>query len=445
MVQPESGYARTPDGVYLAYQTFGSGPIDVFYQPDWPGNIDLEWETPSARRFFSGLATFARVIMHDHRGIGLSSRNVPIPDLGTRVADSLTVMDAVESPRPILLGVLGTGSVSAMLAATRPDRVASLVWIDPSPRTTRASDWPFGRTPEELDAEIELMALWGTAEYGPAFHASEASYGNVLPEEDIAHFSWASRNACTPDVAVALEEMWAQTDVRSVLPTISVPTLLLSQAGTTFLEESQATAQLIPGAILHETGPGWTAASVDRVVDEIRRFAGVERLVSGLDTVLATVMFTDIVESTNAQARLGDAGWRQLLEQHNTVVREALDRWHGHEAGTAGDGFLATFESPARAVRCALEIVDGVRRLGIQVRAGVHTGECEQFDGQIQGISVSIGARIAAMAAPSQVLASQTVKDLVAGSRLAFDDGGEHELKGVPGRWRIYAVVADEG
>jgi class 3 adenylate cyclase len=267
-------------------------------------------------------------------------------------------------------------------------------------------------------------------------------YNNPQTESDIRIWARASRNACTPDVAVELQTMWADTDVRSVLPAVSAPTLILSHTARGYTDEAGYTAGLIPGAALHEIrGEPWSPAAIELMTEEIRRFAGVDRPAVGLDTVLATVLFTDIVDSTQMQARLGDAAWRSVIGRHHSLVRNALDRWRGAEAGTAGDGFFATFDGPARAVRCALEIVDGVRELGLHVRAGVHTGECEVLDGRIEGISVSTGARVAAAAGPSQVLVSQTVKDLVAGSRLELQDAGEHELKGIPGTWHLYQAI----
>jgi class 3 adenylate cyclase/pimeloyl-ACP methyl ester carboxylesterase len=442
--QRDTFYARTPDGVYLAYQVVGDGPIDFVWQPDWPGNIDMEWEFSSTRAGITGLANFGRVIIHDHRGVGLSSRNVPIPNLETRTADALAVLDAIGSPSPILVGILASGGVNAMLAATNPERVGALVWVDPAPRTARGPDYAWGRTEEDLAAENDAFGLWGTAAYGEAFVAFEAANNNPQPDSDIRLWAKASRNACTPDVAIELEAMWAQTDVRGVLPAVSAPTLILAHAARgPAVDEARYTASLISGAELHEIpGEPWSARAIEAMMEKIRRFAGVDRLPFGLETVLGTVLFTDIVDSTHMQARLGDAEWRSVIGRHHSLVRNALDRWRGEEADTAGDGFFATFDGPARAVRCALEIVDGVRELGLQVRAGVHTGECEVLDGKMVGISVSTGARVAAMAGPSQVLVSQTVKDLVAGSRLEFQDAGDHELKGIPGSWHLYEATS---
>jgi class 3 adenylate cyclase/pimeloyl-ACP methyl ester carboxylesterase len=441
----ETRYARAADGTYIAYQTAGTGPIDVVWQPDWPGNIDMEWEFPVLQSFLGGIASFARLIRHDHRGVGLSSRNVPIPNLETRVSDLLAVLDAADVPSPVLVGTGASGSVHALLAATRPERGAALVWFDGAPRYAWAQDNPWGRKPEEMEAELVELETWGTEEYGRSFVAFEASIGNVLPDSDIDAFSKASRNACTPDVAIELTRMWADTDVRDVLPAIQIPTLIVCMSSLGEVDRGKDIAARIPQAEFVEIpGEGWTRATAERYVEELRQFVGASRPPVDVDSLLSTVLFTDIVGSTERQAALGDRGWSDLVDGHHDRVRRALERWHGVEQDTAGDGFYATFEGPARAIRCAHEIVESVRELGIEIRAGLHTGECRIIDGKIGGIAVSIGARVAATAAPSEVRVSQTVKDLVAGSGLRFEDAGEHELKGVPGRWRLF-IVPDQG
>jgi class 3 adenylate cyclase/pimeloyl-ACP methyl ester carboxylesterase len=444
MAYHETGYAMTAEGVYLAFQVVGEGPIDILYQPDWPGNIDLEWEWPAFAAFLEGMGAYARVIMHEHRGVGLSSRNVPIPNLETRVGDAITVLDTVGSAKAILTGYLAAGAVNALLAVTRPERTSALVWLDPIPRTAWAPDNPWGRTAEEFRAEESGLRSWGTLDYGRSFATSEALHGSPLAEGEEALMAKGSRNACTPDVALDLARMWEETDVRSILPTIATPTLLLAQTATGEVERARHFAALIPGAEFREIpGEAWTVPTMKSVVDEIRRFVGVERPPVELDTVLATVLFTDIVESSATQTRLGDAGWKSLVEQHHAIVRESLARWQGVENDTAGDGFYATFDGPARAVRCAIEIGNRVRELGVTIRAGVHTGECTVIDGKVGGVAVTIGSRVAATAGPSQVLVSQTVKDLVAGSRLTLTDAGDHELKGIAGRWRLFVALDD--
>jgi class 3 adenylate cyclase len=442
METPETNYAETADGVYLAYQVAGDGPVDLAWQPDWPGNIDMQWEFSSTRSLLAALASFSRLIMHDHRGVGLSSRNVSIPNLETRVADVLCVLDAAGSSRPVLVGAMASGATNSLLAATRPDRVAALVWLEPIARTSWATDNPWGRTADELREQLANLSLWGTSAYARAFADEQASIGNTIPDSDAALYAKASRNACTPDVAIDLQTMWAETDVRSVLPTISVPALCIAQTDLGGVDRAKRAATLIPGADLREVaGPPWTSVTSVAIAEEIRRFVGVERPPNELGAVLSTVLFTDIVGSTETQARLGDRAWRTFVDQHYRIVRQALERWHGIERDTAGDGFFATFDGPAGGIRCALEIGRLTRDLGIEVRAGLHTGECEVVDEKVSGIAVTIGARVAGLAGASEVLVSQTVKDLVAGSHLSFEYEGEHTLKGVPDRWRVYRVT----
>jgi class 3 adenylate cyclase len=440
------GYARAEDGAYIGYRVDGDGPIDIVQQPDWPGNIDLEWEDPWWARWLGELTAMGRLITHDHRGVGVSSRNVPLPTLETRVADLLCVLDAVRADRPLMLGFFSTGAVNAMAAARRPELARALVWLEPVARFAWAPDYPWGRRWEELDEELAHLTTWGTEEYGRWFLEEEAATGNVMPEEMARTVVRQSRNACTPDVARELARIWYETDVRGVLPSVQTPTLLLiHEERTEDVEQARYVADLMPSAEMR-TMPGgaWTIAEQPAWLDEIRRFLGEDLPAPSLDTVLATVLFTDIVGSTERQAELGDRRWKELVLAHHRMVRAALDRWHGVEQDTAGDGFFATFDGPARAVRCAQELIERVRDLGIELRAGVHTGECELIDGKVGGLAVSIGARVASQAPPSRIAVSQTVKDLVAGSGLAFEDAGEHELKGVPDRWRLYRVSDPE-
>jgi class 3 adenylate cyclase len=440
------GYARAEDGAYIGYRVDGDGPIDIVQQPDWPGNIDLEWEDPWSAAWLGELARMGRLITHDHRGVGVSSRNVDLPTLETRVADLLCVLDAVHAERPLMVGFLSTGAVHAMAAARRPDLARALVWLEPDARFAWAPDYPWGRRWEELDAELAHLATWGTEEYGRWFLEEEAATGNVMPEHMARTIVRQGRNTCTPDVARELARIWYETDVRGVLPSVQTPTLLLvHQERTERVEAVRYIADLMPAAEVR-TMPGgaWTIAEQPAWLDEIRRFIGEDLPRPSLDTILATVLFTDIVGSTEQQAELGDRRWKELVLAHHRVVREALDRWRGVEQDTAGDGFFATFDGPARAIRCAQEVIARVRDLGIEIRAGVHTGECELIDGKCGGLAVSIGARVATTAPPSSIIVSQTVKDLVAGSGLAFEDAGEHQLKGVPDRWRLYRVVGPE-
>ena len=444
-VIPETRYAETPDGVYIAYQVTGEGSVDVAWQFDFVGNVDVVWESVFFGPLFRGIASFARLILHDRRGTGLSSRNVPPPNLETRVADLRVVLDAVGSERPVLAGAIEAGAPMVLLAASSPERVQSIVWWSPSARSVWSPDYPWGAGPEYVDANEREMEHWGTLEGARIWAEGESIYGRVTTDEEIRDFAKLSRNTATPDVARELNRIWYETDIRPVLPSVNVPALLLDQQATkSDVEETQYIASLMPQADLKVLPQGVLSSPevLSAVVDEIRRFVGVEPPMPELDTVLATVLFTDIVGSTEKQSALGGQAWKELIQRHHAIVRAGLERWHGVEVDTAGDGFYATFDGPARAIRCALDITQRVRELGIEVRAGVHTGECEIVDGKCTGISVSIGARVASTAGSSQVLVSQTVKDLVAGSGLTFEDEGEHELKGVPDRWHLYRVVS---
>ena len=442
---PDTRYATTPDGAYIAYQVTGEGSVDIAWQNDFVGNIDLMWEAPGFGALFRGISSFGRLILHDRRGTGLSSRNVAPPNLETRAADLRVVLDTVRSQRPVLTGLLEGGASNALLAATDPERVQSIVWIEPSARNVWSPDYPWGVRPEYVDMNEQEMRHWGTLDGARIWAESEALFGRVLTEEEIEAYARLSRHTGTPDVGRELTRIWYETDIRSVLPSVNVPALLLEQPRSREdEEESRYVASLMPRADLRRLPPGSRSSPevASAIVDEIRLFVGVEPPRPELDTILATVLFTDIVGSTEKQSALGLHAWTELIERHHTIVRESLERWRGIEVDTAGDGFYATFDGPARAIRCALDIVDRVRPLGIEVRAGVHTGECEVADGKCAGLTVSIGARVAATAGPSEVRVSQTVKDLVAGSGLVFQDAGEQELKGVPDRWRLYAAVA---
>jgi class 3 adenylate cyclase len=443
MTPPDTHYVKTSDGVYLAYQVVGDGPIDVLEQVDWPGNLDMMWEDIDGTRWYEELASFSRLILHDRRGIGLSSRNVDLPNLETRVADTLTVLDAVGARYPVLTAVFEAGAPNALLAATRPDRVRALVWIEPTPRYGWAPDYPWGRTDSDRLSELrDIEGSWGTLAYGHAFAADLARIDHELPTSTPEWMAKASRNACTPDVARSLAEIWYQTDVRDVLPVVKVPTLIVAEADDPIgTPKAKYVASLISDAELSLLpGDVFSVENVQATAAAIRRFVGVERAPVELDTVLSTVLFTDLVGSTERQASMGDHTWKKLMEDHHRLIREALTRWRGTEHDTAGDGFYASFDGPARAIRCALQVVKRVRELGLEVRAGIHTGECERIDGKFAGITVSIGARIASSARPSEVIVSRTVRDLVAGSGFSFEDAGEHELKGVPDRWQLYRV-----
>jgi class 3 adenylate cyclase len=441
---PTFGYARPEDGAYIAYRVDGDGPIDIVWQPDWPGNIDMEWQEPLVGSLLRELSSFARVITHDHRGVGLSSRNVELPTLETRVSDLLAVLRATGSRRPVLVGVASSGGVNALVAATHPKIPRALVWMEPSARYGWAPDYPWGRTQEDRQLEDAFLALWGTEAYEKAWLEEQAAVERPLATDNLTLNAMQSRSVCTPDVAARLTEIWYDIDVRGVLSAVQVPTILLvHEERKGAVEETEYVASQIPAAeVRRMPGLAWAVEEIPAWAEEIQRFVGIERPHPIFQTVLATVLFTDIVGSTERQASVGDRAWRDLVQRHHAIVREALKRWHGVEIDTAGDGFYATFDGPARAVRCALDIAQSVRDLGVEIRAGVHTGECELIDGKPSGLSVSIGARVAAEGGPSEVLVSQTVRDLVAGSGLTFEDAGDHELKGLPTRWRLYRVMS---
>jgi class 3 adenylate cyclase len=440
------GYARPKDGAYIAYRVDGGGPIDIVWQPDWFANIDVMWQNPWRGRWLRELASFARLITHDPRGVGLSSRTVDLPTLETRVSDLLTVLGSTGSRRPVLAGEFVTGAVHVLLAALRPSLPRALVWLEPSARHAWAPDYPWGSTDEERQLEHDFIGLWGTDAYAKTLSEGEEAIGNTVDSpEGREHIPTWSRNTCTPDVAARLSDIWYEIDVRGVLDAVKTPTLLLvHEERKSYIEEAEYIASRMSAAEVRTLpGSAWTVEEQPAWAEQIRHFAGISRPHVTFQTVLSTVLFTDIVGATERQAALGDRGWHGLVQQHHAIVRGALKRWHGVENDTAGDGFYATFDGPARAIRCALDATERVRDLGIEIRAGIHTGECELIDGKLSGVSVTTGSRVAANAGPSEVLASQTVKDLVAGSGLVFDDAGEHELKGLPDRWHLYRVLSD--
>jgi class 3 adenylate cyclase/pimeloyl-ACP methyl ester carboxylesterase len=444
MRRPDVEFARAADGTYLAYQSFGAGPIEIFWQSDTFAMVDQLWDSPAERAWHEGLAEFARVTIYDKRGIGLSSRNVAPGNLETQVDDALTVLDAQGIERTVLGGFLEAGAPNALLAATHPSRVHSLVWIFPVPRTTVAPDFPWGMDQDYVDRDLEITKRWGTESWARDFIAlnPDVMQGTWTTDEYVRFLITAARRTCTPDVARQLSLIWNETDVRGVLASIRAKTLLITADGDLGPPLAASVAAKIAHAeILVLPNLDSEIENFPAVHDAIRRFIGAGRPLVGVDSTLVSVLFTDIVDSTATQATLGDRAWNDVVAAHYTIVRAALTRWRGRENDTAGDGVYATFDGPARAVRCALEIVAQVRDLGIEVRAGVHTGECDLVDGKFTGIAVTTGARISALARPSQVLVSQTVKDLVAGSGLNLQLFAEHELKGVPGRWSIYAAI----
>ena len=441
---PETRYAKSGD-VNIAYQVVGDGPLDLVLVHGWVQSFDAGWEIEPIERFYRRLASFSRLILFDKRGTGLSDRVPPddLPTLETRMDDMRVVMDAVGVERAAVAGHSEGGSMAALFAATYPERTQALVMIGSAARTRWAPDYPIGATDEEIDALVQsILDGWGTEVIRSLLEQLAPSVAD--DEALVQAHTRAAMRAASPAAAAALTRMSSMIDIRHVLPAIRVPTLVLHRTDEVLAEASRYVGAQIPGARMVEL-PGadhmpWLGDQ-DAPLDEIEEFLTGVRPHPSLDRVLATVLFTDIVGSTELAADLGDRRWRDLLERHNAVVRRELVRFRGHELNTAGDGFLATFDGPARAVACAVSIRDAARALGIQIRFGLHTGELELVGSDIRGIAVHTGARVAALAGAGEVLASSTVRDLVAGSGLRFEDRGSHELKGLPGEWRLYAVA----
>lgn len=442
---PETQYARSGE-LSIAYQVVGDGPFDLVFVPGFVTHVELRWRVPSFARGLEGLASFSRLILFDKRGTGMSDRVAGAPTLEARMDDLRAVMDAVGSSRAAIFGVVEGAPMSLLFAATYPERVAALVLRGGLPRTMWAPDYPWGRREEQYRRDFERdLGL-----YGPRAMAEEAvrSLGEWEDEDVPAivdYFRWSA----SPGALTGLAEMNKEIDVRHVLPAIRVPTLIVQGAGDS-VAPAEATRWMtdqipgarfvdVPGAGLHfGRGTAAVTAEVEAFLTEI--FESGEWDEAASDRVLATVLFTDIVESSERLASLGDRAWRDLLERHHALVRRELARFRGVEVDTAGDGFFASFDGPARAIRCASAIVSAMGDLELDVRVGLHTGECEVVDGKVAGIAVHTGARVASHAEAGEVLVSSTVKDLVAGSGIVFADRGVRELKGVPGEWRLYAV-----
>ncbi len=451
-MKPKTRYARSGD-VNIAYQVVGEGPIDVIFVPAFVSHVELVWEEPIAARFFNRLASFSRLILLDKRGTGLSDP-VPIaelPDLEERMDDVRAVMDEVGSERAALAAASEGGPMTLLFAATYPERTAALVLFSTYPRAIKDADFPEGwLPPDEVEARAaEMERRWRIVEPPDMFETGDITQG-LPPAEEARVSRWAwefARRGVTPGAVRALALMGADMDVRPVLPVISAPTLAMARAGDENAPATRYLAEQIAGARYVEL-PGrahWMFLSADQdlILAEIEEFLTGVRPRPEPERVLATVLFTDIVGSTATAAELGDRSWRELVERHHALVRRELARFDGIEIDTAGDGFFASFDGPARAIRCAGAIVEAVRGLGLDVRAGVHTGECERMNRKVGGIAVHIGARVAAEAGPGEVLVSQTVKDIVAGSGIEFRERGIAELKGVPGEWRLFVVEPD--
>jgi class 3 adenylate cyclase len=434
-------YAKSGD-YHLAYSVTGEGPMDILYVPTWLSQIEHLWESPKVNRFFERSARLGRLIMFDRRGSGMSDPIVGAPTLEEQMDDVNAVLDAAGSKEAVVLAALEGGPMACLYAATHPDRTRALVLYSAWARVVQSEDIPWANPPEEREKLMEfLVSTWGTGERLQGLAPSECD-----DPEFLAWYAKLERLAASPRQIAVLQRLIGEYDVRSVLPSIRVPTLVMHRRDDSLIDprHSQYIAERIPGAklvMLEGSDNLMVAGDSDAILDEIEEFLTGARQVRAPDRVLATVMFTDIVDSTRRASEMGDRRWRELLERHDELVRRKLEYWSGREIKTTGDGFLATFDGPARAIQCAKAIAYDVNSLGVAIRAGLHTGECEVRGDDVAGMAVHIGARVGSLAGPGEVLVSSTVKDLVVGSGIDFSDQGEHELKGVPGGWRVYRVV----
>jgi pimeloyl-ACP methyl ester carboxylesterase len=440
---PETHYAKSGD-VHIAYQVVGEGPLDLVHIPGYVSNLEEVWEEPHARKFLERLASFSRLILFDKRGTGLSDP-VPIaalPTLEQRMDDLRAVMDAAGSERAAVFGHSEGGVMSVLFAATYPERTTALITLGTFAKRIWSPDYPWAPTPEQRELDYaDVERSWGQ-EIDLDVYAPSMAGDRAFEAWFLRYF----RRSASPQAALALLKMNTQADIRNVLPAVRVPTLVMNRVDDRDVNvgEARYIAARIPGAKLVEL-PGadhtlWVG-DVEPLLDEIEEFLTGVRRGPDPDRVLATVLFTDIVGSTERAAAIGDRAWSELVERHHAAVRTELGRFRGREVDTAGDGFLATFDGPARAVRCAGASVEAVRELGLELRAGVHTGEVEVAGEKVRGLAVHIGARVAGLAGAGEILVSSTVKDLVAGSGIEFSERGKHELKGVPGEWQLFAVT----
>lgn len=437
---PETRYARAGD-VHIAYQTVGSGPVDLVYVPPQLQQVEHLWAEPRIAAFFERLAHFSRLILFDRRGTGLSDPIASTTTLEDQMEDVTAVLDAVGSKQTALFAQAEGAPMAMLYAATHPERTRALVLYAGMARMTGTDGYEWPGTPEERERRVaDIFARWGTGERLALIAPSVA--------DDVALHRWFARLerlSASPGSLKLLFDIAGETDVRGVLPSIAVPTLVLHRREDPAIDvrHSRYLAEHIPGARYVELEGSDNLLVVgdsDRILAEVERFLTGAHTPPEPDRVLATVMFTDIVGSTETAARLGDRAWRELLARHDELSRAQVARYRGRAVKSLGDGWLATFDGPARAIRCAIELRDAVRELGVELRAGLHTGECEAMGDDVGGLAVHIGARVGALAAPREVLVSNTVKDLVVGSGIDFADRGEHALKGVPGTWRLWAA-----
>jgi pimeloyl-ACP methyl ester carboxylesterase len=438
---PKTQYAWSGD-ISIAYQVVGDGPLDLVIVAGWVSNIDLFWEEPSFVRFFHGLSEFSRVILFDKRGCGLSDKVLHAPPLEERMDDVLAVMDAVGSEHAALFGYSEGGSMSSLFAATHPERTQALIICGGYARKLYTEDYPWGMSEEEHNALIETYpSKWG----GPV---GIEKIAHSMTNDPRYRAWWAKflRSSASITTATLISRANKDVDIRHILPSVQVPTLILHARDDPMVpvENGHYLAKQIPGASLVELDTPdhlpWVG-NPEKVLAEIKHFLTGRQTIHDVNSVVVTVLFTDIVDSTRLASDLGNTAWRDLLDAHNDVVRHELAIHRGEEVKSTGDGFHAIFDGPARAIRCGRAIQEAVNRIGVSVRIGMHTGECELRSDQIEGVAVHIAARVSGLAKGGEVLVSQTVKDLVAGAGFEFEDRGVHELKGVPEEWRILAVV----
>lgn len=438
---PHTQYAKC-GRLSIAYQVMGSGPIDLVYAQGWVSHLEYAWENPDYARFLRRLAGFSRLIRFDQRGMGLSDRDVGPSTLEERVEDIRAVMDAAGSERAALLGVSAGGYMSMMFAATHPERTAGLILCSCFAKESWAPDYPWGRTPEYRDAWIAALEK----NWGGRFALDEAAPSMANDEAARLWYGAFCRHAASPGAARAISDLHFEVDVRSVLPSISVPALILHRRGNRWysIPEAEYLADHIPGAKLvlldgEDHIPWW--GDQEPLMGEIQEFLTGARTSPPTERALLTVLVTDIVGSTEKAAAMGDLRWKDLLHVHDAIVRREVKSYGGQEINTTGDGFVLAFTGPTRAIQCATAISQELARLGLITRAGLHTGECERRDDDISGLAVHIAARISSNAAPSTILVSSTVKDLVVGSGIRFTEQGVYSLKGVPGEWPVFAVL----
>jgi len=443
---PRTRYAQSGD-VSIAYQIVGEGPLDIVLAPGFPSHLEHAWTQPLLAHFYARLASFSRLILFDKRGLGLSDRvaDSDLPGVEQRTDDIRAVLDAVGSNRATVVGISDGGPIAAVFAATHPERVISLVIVNSFARRVQADDYPWGPTADDWRGFVDAVRQdWG----GPLF--LDFLVPSRAGDREFADW-WATylRQSSSPGAAAAYLRMNAQIDVRAVLPAVHVPTLILHSIGDRIcpIEGARYLASRIAGSRLVEL-PGddhhaW-ASEPDRLIGEIEEFVTGQRHAAPPDSVLTTLLFTDIVGSTETAAELGDRRWKTLLDSHHAIVRAQLDRFHGVEVNTTGDGFLAMFDGPARAVRCAIAITAALGAVGVGIRAGVHTTEVELSGRDVRGIGVHIAARVMALASRGEVVVTSVVRDLAVGSQLTFHESRRHVLKGVPGEWELLTVLADD-